>query len=190
MKKMLLVISALLLTCCTNDKSASVEAKDGKDAVCSTTQTPTGSKVTCSDGTVSELKNVKGDKGNPGLSVKGDKGDRGDKGDVGASVKGDKGEPGQSVTGPTGSAGKNAVVKVYTATVAQCPNSGLVIDTFTDTNSNNTYDAGDTNYQRSLLCATKTTVTETEDEHHEKYHKNHRHNKDEDSDCESGKLDN
>ncbi len=183
MKKLLVLV--LLLASCTSNKEAAVAAKDGIDgkdgtnASCSTTQTPTGAKITCSDGTTSNLTN--------GASIVGSKGDKGDRGEVGATGVGTQGP-----VGAAGQNGKNSVIKSYTATLAQCANGGLVIDTFTDVNGNNTYDAGDTNYQRSLLCNAVVTVTtvETQDEHHEKYHHNHKHDKNKDSDCESGKLDN
>jgi hypothetical protein len=183
MKKLLIAI--LLLTACSSNKDATVTAKDGlngsdgKNANCSTTQTAAGAKIVCSDGTTSVLTN-----GINGLSTVGPKGD---KGEVGAAGVGTQGPAGIS-----GSNGKNSLIKAYTATHTQCANGGLVIDTFTDVNGNNTYDAGDTNYQRSLLCNAVVTVTtvETQDEHHEKYHHNHKHDKNKDNDCESGKLDN
>lgn len=171
MKKIFLVFLLALSGCLDSDKSATVTAKDGVNGLagssCSTTQNSSGATVSCSDGTTAELKN-------------------------GVSLKGDRGEVGATGVGLQGAAGKNSLIKTYTATIAQCANGGLVIDTFTDVNGNNNYDAGDTNYQRSLLCNAVVTVTtvETQDEHHEKYHHSHKHDKTKDSDCESGKLDN
>jgi hypothetical protein len=104
---------------------------------------------------------------------------------------GPAGRDGQSIVGPVGPAGmsgangKNAVIKQYAASVAQCPYGGLVIDTFTDVNSNNTYEAGtDTNYQRTVLCTQ--VLVESEDEHHEHYHHGHNHDKEHDKNCERG----
>lgn len=165
MKKFLVLI--MLLASCTSNKEATVTAKDGVDG---------------KDG--ASIIGPKGERGESGSSIVGPKGDKGDRGEIGAT--------GVGTQGPAGAAGKNSVIKTYTATLTQCPNGGLVIDTFTDMNGNNTYDLGDTNYQRSLLCNSVVTITtvETEDEHHEKYHHNHKHDKSKDKDCESGKLDN
>jgi hypothetical protein len=178
-----LLILGLLLVACSSNKDATATAKDGsngsdgKNASCSTTQTATGAKISCSDGTTSVLTN-----GINGLNIAGPRGDRGEVGEAGVGTQGPAGISGQN--------GKNSLIKVYVATPAQCANGGLVIDTFTDVNGNNTYDTGDTNYQRSLLCNAVVTVTtiETQDEHHEKYHHNHNHDKSKDGDCESGKL--
>lgn len=118
-----LLIVALFLVGCTENKSANVTAKDG----------------------------VNGKDGQSIVGPKGDAGAKGDKGDTGA--KGATGAAGVSVAGPAGSNGKNAVIKQYTATAAQCVNGGIILDTFTDINSNNTYESDiDTNYQRSVLC--------------------------------------
>lgn len=187
-----LLIAGLVLTGCMKDKQqADVTAKDGANGTsCTTQQTNTGSKVVCTDGTSSNITN-----GANGQSVVGPKGDTGAAGAMGTTgltgsqgIQGQAGVAGQSIVGPqglSGANGKNAVVKQYAATVAQCPSGGLVVDSFTDMNSNNTYDAGvDTNYQRSVLC--NAIVVESDDEHHEHYHHGHNHDKYHDRNCERG----
>jgi hypothetical protein len=144
--KTVMVLSVMFLVACTDNKQATVTAKDGingKDGQsivgergaqglagtsCSTEQLSNGVKIKCGE-TESILLN----------------------GAAGAA-----GSPGQSIVGPMGqpgASGKNAVIKQYSATTAQCANGGIVLDTFTDMNSNNTYESNvDTNYQRTVLC--------------------------------------
>jgi hypothetical protein len=127
--KKLMVLGVLFLVGCTEHKQATVTAKDG---------------INGKDG-----QSIIGAQG-----LQGSKGDKGDKGDTGVQgQKGDSAESVSSTTGPSGANGKNAVIKQYSATIAQCANGGIVLDTFTDMNSNNTYEANvDVNYQRTVLC--------------------------------------
>jgi Collagen triple helix repeat (20 copies) len=187
--KYVLIASLMFVGCMKDKQQAFVSAKDGANGTsCSTQQTSTGSKVVCTDGTSSEVNNGRdGQTGATGaVGATGSVGARGATGLTGP--QGLQGVSGQSVVGPagpSGASGKNAVVKQYTATTVQCASGGVVIDSFTDMNGNNTYEAGiDTNYQRSVLC--NAIVLESDDEHHEKYHHGHNHDKYHDKNCERG----
>jgi hypothetical protein len=169
--KYLLIALFIGLTACTETKTATVVGKNGADGQnivgergaqglagtsCSTEQLSNGVKIKCGE-TESILLN----------------GSSGSSGSSGQSIVGPAGQPGAS--------GKNAVIKQYSATTAQCANGGIVLDTFTDMNSNNTYESNvDTNYQRTVLCNQISSCEDKKESNNEHENEDNKDDKSED----------
>ena len=147
---LLTVILAAFTSCDGNNhKTAFVSAKDGVNGKsCTVSKVNSATTISCEDGSKAVVYDgSQGAAGPQGLQgIQGPKGDTGSQGLPGISGK-------NGNNGLNGADGKNSLIKMYSATAAQCANGGILIVSFLDVDNNGQYTSNiDTNYQQSLLC--------------------------------------
>ena len=150
----LLTVILAAFTSCDGDnhKTAFVSAKDGINGKsCTVSKVNSATTISCEDGSKAVVYDgSQGAAGPQGLQgIQGPKGDTGSQGIQG--LPGASGKNGSN--GLNGADGKSSLIKMYSATTAQCANGGILIVSFLDVDNNGQYTSNiDTNYQQSLLC--------------------------------------
>jgi hypothetical protein len=147
---LLTVILAAFTSCDGNNhKTAFVSAKDGVNGKsCTVSKVNSATTISCEDGSKALVYDgSQGAAGPQGLQgIQGPKGDTGSQGLPGAPGK-------NGSNGLNGADGKSSLIKMYSATTAQCANGGILIVSFLDVDNNGQYTSNiDTSYQQSLLC--------------------------------------